>query len=502
MTSENKPDRYREGLRLAETGRYQEAFEHISKHLRECPDDAEALNDIGAILHCLGRTDEAIAYFNKARSILGDSGEVIWNLSEAYIAVGKARETAGLFESMERIGILNPDILNRTAEVFLNQNDKANALEMLLWSLKIAPNQVVLAPMIEVIRGKRPKVAFFCGGDGMTFLYDIIEFIEKRFEVRVFEGQTAEEMYELMQWSDISWFEWCTNLAVAASNKPKVCRNIVRLHRYEAYEHWPRQVNWGNIDVLVTVGNAVTLETLKGHVPELESRTSVVTVPNGINLQKFPFVDRRRGKNIAFLGNLRMVKNPMLVLQCMQKLTYIDSEYRLFLGVTYQDQVLEQYLRHMVDTLGLGGNILFDGWQSDVNAWLGDKHYIVSTSVCEGHPVGILEGMSCGLKPVIHNFLGAEQIFPAEFLFNIAEQFCDQITGGAYDPQRYRQFVEQRYSQRLQLSRINGIFTSLEAQIESESIVLASAAGGFPGAGPASSATTIGRAGDPGGRIV
>lgn len=497
MASENKPDRYCEGLRLAETGRYQEAFELISEHLRDCPEDAEALNDVGAILHCLGRTDEAITYFNKARSIQGDSGEIIWNLSEAYIAVGKAKETAGLFQSMERIGILNPDILNRTAEVFLNQNDKSNALEMLLWSLKIAPNQPVLAPMIEVIRGKRPKVAFFCGGDGMTFLSDIIEFVEKRFEVRVFDGKTEEEMYEFMQWSDISWFEWCTNLAVAASNKPKVCKNIVRLHRYEAYEHWPRQVNWSNVDVLVTLGNAVTLGTLKGHVPEIENRTSVVAVPNGVNLQKFPFVDRRRGKNIAFLGNLRMVKNPMLMLQCMQKLTYIDSDYRLFFGGVFQDQVLEQYLRHMVDTLGLSGSVFFDGWQSDVNAWLGDKHYIVSTSVCEGHPVGILEGMSCGLKPVIHNFLGADHIFPNEFLFNIAEEFCDQITGGDYDPRKYRRFVEERYSQKLQLSRINGIFTGLEVQIESESAVFGSPVGG----GPAST-VTIGGATHPESRIL
>jgi hypothetical protein len=474
MTSENKSDRYREGLRLSETGRYQEAFEYISEHLRTCPEDAEALNDTGAILHCLGRTNEAIAYFNKARNIQapgssggGDSGEIIWNLSEAYIAVGKAAEAAKLFDGMERIGILNADILNRTAEAFLNRNDKSNALEMLLWSLKIAPDQPVLHPMIEVIRGKRPKVAFFCGGDGMTFLADIVEFIERRFEIRVFEGKTEEEMYELMQWSDISWFEWCTNLAVAASNKPKVCKNIVRLHRYEAYEQWPRQVNWSNIDVLVTVGNAVTLETLRGRVPDIESRTSVVAVPNGVNLQRFPFVDRRRGKNIAFLGNLRMVKNPMLMLQCMQKLNYIDSEYRLFFGGVFQDQVLEQYLRHMVEALALRGCVFFDGWQNDVNAWLGDKHYIVSTSVCEGHPVGILEAMSCGLKPVIHNYLGAEQTFPKEFLFNIAEEFCNQIIAGDYDSRRYRQFVEENYSQRLQFSRINSIFAGLEARIES-----------------------------------
>ena len=467
MTSENRPDRYREGLRLAETGQYRQALEHIAEHLRAVPHDAEALNDAGAILHCLGRTDQAIDYFIRARSFHGDSAEILWNLSEAYIAAGRAKETTGLFESMERIGILNPDILNRTADVFLNQNDKTHALEMLLWSLRIAPEQVVLAPMIEVIRSKRPKVAFFCGGDGMTFLTEIIEFIERRFEIRVFEGQTEEEMYELMQWSDISWFEWCTNLAVAASKRAKVCRNIVRLHRYEAYEQWPRQVDWSKIDVLVTVGNAVTLETLKGRVGDIESLTSVVSVPNGINLRRFPLVDRRRGKNIAFLGNLRMVKNPGLVLQCMQKLNYIDCEYRLFFGGAFQDQVLEQYLRQTVEALGLRDVVFFDGWQDDVNAWLCDKHYIVSTSICEGHPVGILEGMACGLKPVIYNFLGAEHIFPSEFLFNIAEEFCEQIVGGDYESGKYCGFVEEKYSLERQLGRINDIFTGLEAQIDS-----------------------------------
>jgi len=468
MTSQSKPDHYREGLRLAETGQYSQALEQIAEHLRAAPQDAEALNDAGAILHCLGRTDQAIDHFIRARSLHGDSAEILWNLSEAYIAAGRVKETSGLFESMERIGILNPDILNRTADVFLNQNDKAYALEMLLWSLRIAPEQVVLAPMIEVLRSKRPKVAFFCGGDGMTFLTEIIEFIERRFETRVFEGQTEEEMYELMQWSDISWFEWCTNLAVAASKKPKVCRNIVRLHRYEAYEQWPRLLNWSNIDVLVTVGNAITLQTLKSQVPDIEDLTSVAGVPNGINLRRFPLVDRRRGKNIAFLGNLRMVKNPGLVLQCMQKLHYIDRGYRLFFGGAFQDRVLEQYLRQMVEALGLRDVVFFDGWQSDVNAWLGDKHYIVSTSICEGHPVGILEGMACGLKPVIHNFLGAEQIFPSEFLFNIAEEFCDQIVGGDYEPGKYRGFVEEKYSLERQLGRINNIFAGLEVQMDSE----------------------------------
>ena len=122
----------------------------------------------------------------------------------------------------------------------------------------------------------------------------------------------------------------------------------------------------------------------------------------------------------------------------------------------------------MVHTLQLGNAVSFEPYPGDLNGWLSDKHYIVSTSICEGHPVGILEGMSCGLKPVIHNFLGAEQIFPSEFLFNIAEEFCEQIVGGPYEPRRYRGFVEERYPRKRQLARINEIFAEMEAQIDSE----------------------------------
>jgi hypothetical protein len=322
--------------------------------------------------------------------------------------------------------------------------------------------------MIQVIRSKRPKVAFFCGGDGMTFLDDIVEFTKHRFEVRIFEGRTKEDLYELMKWSDISWFEWCTNLAVIGSKQPKVCKNIIRLHRYEAYEQWPQLVNWANIDTLITVGNSFVMDALLRRVPYLESQTNVATIPNGVNLEKFTFTNRPRGKNIAFLSNLRMVKNPAFVLQCMQKLHYIDPEYRLFFGGLFQDEALEQYLRHMVDTLGLRNVVLFDGWQKDVRPWLEDKHYIVSTSIIEGKPVGLLEGMACGLKPVIHNFPGASQTFPSEFLFNIAEEFCEHILSEKYEPHSYRRFVEENYLLKDQLPKINNIFTQFEADIDAQ----------------------------------
>ena len=459
---------YERGLELAEAHKYQEALACMQEHLRTTGGNAQVLNDTGAILYCLGRSDEAIEHFVKALSHQENSAEIVWNLVEAYLAVGKANEAMQLFDNMEQMGILNVDVLNRTANIFLEQNNKANAIEILLRSLQSLPNQEILRPMIEVIRSKRSKIAFFCGGDGMGFLNEIIKFANQRFQVHVFEEQTEEELYELMKWSDISWFEWCTNLAVIGSKQPKVCKNIIRLHRYEAYGQWPELVNWANIDILVTVGNSFVKDALIHTVPNLESQTSVVTIPGGVDLEKFTFTERRRGKNIAFLSNLRTIKNPALVLQCMQKLHYIDAEYRLFFGGISQNRALEQYLNYMVDALDLRDVVFFDGWQEDVRSWLEDKDYIVSTSIIESQGMGLLEAMACGLKPVIHNFPGAEEIFSSEFLFNISEEFCEKILSDRYEPKRYRRFVEEKYPLKKQLTKINNIFTQFEVEIDSQ----------------------------------
>jgi glycosyltransferase involved in cell wall biosynthesis len=253
-----------------------------------------------------------------------------------------------------------------------------------------------------------------------------------------------------------------------ASKMPKVCRNIIRLHRYEAYLDYPKEVNWDNINVLITVGNRCVNEILSRKMPGIASRTKIVEIANGVDLEKFGFIERSHGPKMAFVGDLKLVKNPMFALQCMHRLHSIDDEYKLFFAgrMADEDAFVEQYLRHMVDVLGLRDVVFFDGWQGDIGSWLADKHYIISTSVIESQGMGILEGMACGLKPVVHNFPGAEEIFGSEFLFNTTEEFCERILSAEYEPRRYRDFVEERYSLRGQLERINEVLAGLEKELD------------------------------------
>jgi len=468
MTMDTNSESYLRGLELAEAGRYEEALACIEQHLQQVPEDAQALNDTGAILHCLGRSDEAIHHLMRARTLQRNCAEIAWNLVEAYLADGRASEATQLFGDMERLGILSADVLNRTANVFLNQDNKADAIEVLLQSLRLWPEQEILKPMIEVIRSQRAKIAFFCGhSDDARSLADICEFTKMRLPTELFQGQNLDEMYRLMKWSDISWFEGCSDMAVEASKLPKVCKMVVKVRYHDAYDRWPAQVQWDNIDVLITAGNQFVKDALVKQAPGIKNHTWMVTIPSGINLDKFKFVSRPRGKNLACVGQLDINKNPMFLLQCMQKLHYIDPEYKLFFAGSFQNLMLQQYIKHIVQALELTEVVLFEGWQQDVNSWLQDKHYIISGSIGQGQGVGLLEGMACGLKPVIHNFPGANQIFPPEFLFNISEQFCQQILSEQYEPERYRRFVEENCSLAEQLKKINSILLQLSADIKS-----------------------------------
>ena len=71
---------------------------------------------------------------------------------------------------------------------------------------------------------------------------------------------------------------------------------------------------------------------------------------------------------------------------------------------------------------------------------------------------------------VIHNFPGASEIFCEDYLFNIAEEFCEQIVSKDYDSSKYRAFVEERYPLSSQLKKINQLFGQLEMEIDAEPV--------------------------------
>jgi hypothetical protein len=461
---------YQRGLQLAETGKYEEGLHCIREHLRAEPQDAQALNDAGAILHCLGRTDEAITCLLRARELNGSGGEIVWNLAEAYLGGALASEAATLFDDMEKLGILNIDVLNRTATMLLDQGKKGQAAEVLLRSARLWPQQEVLKPILNVIRSTRPKVAFVrCGGGDDGALADVCDFVQQRFETRFHVGG-PETVAELVRWGDICWLDGGGEMVVEASRRVHRKKMIVSLRRCDIQDRWAKQVQWENVDILVQIGSSAVEEALLSQVPDLHSRTRLVVVPNGVNLNRYLFRRRSRGKSLACVGCLTMEANPAFLLQCMQKLHYLDPQYHMYFSGVFETPSLEQYVRYMVGTLDLSGVVSFEPHPGEMNAWLSDKHFIIAGGISESHVEALLIGMACGLKPVIHNFPGAGKLFPARCLFNISEQFCEQVLSQEYEPESYRRFVQERYPLQEQLKCVDRILSQLETEVDLESL--------------------------------
>lgn len=460
---------YQKGLELAESGQYEEAFGCLRKHLESCPSDGQAWNDAGTVLYCLGRVAEAIKYFKKAKGLCSESelGGVYWNLFEAYLDGGYPELAAGLFAEMERFEILNADCFNRTANAFLEQGAYGSAIEMLMRSLSVSPSQEILCPMIEVIRSKRVKVAFFATScqEALESIYD---FVRQRFVAELHVGKSAEEIQGIMEWCDVAWFDGCDEAAVQACAGGGSCKVVVRVHNDDVYEGRVKVVDWGNVEVVVLGSNSFVKSVFVESVGDIGGRSRLVTMDYGVDVDKIAFRHRERGKNIACVCDLDLRSNPMFLLQCMQKLNYLDSGYRLYVAGRFSDKATERYVKHIVETFDLGEAVVFEGGVKDLSEWFSDKHYIVWTGIGEEGLDGVFKGMASGLKPVVHNFPGSSELFEGWYLFNLSEDFCSQVMSDNYEPERYRDFVAARYGNDKRNGCVNDTLIQLEKEITAE----------------------------------
>ncbi|MDI3546993.1 MAG: hypothetical protein PWR10_645 [Halanaerobiales bacterium] len=307
------------------------------------------------------------------------------------------------------------------------------------------------------------KVAFFVKKGMDDFLNDIIKGLSLNYKVRKIEVTNLFQINEGMEWADICWFEWCDDIIAYASDLELAKRKkiICRLHRYEIFTEYPFIVKWENIDKLVVVLDHVK-KLLKEFLPDIEQRVSIETISNPVNLDLFSFQPREKGYNLAYIAKVRLIKNPMMILQIIKKLVEFDPRYKLFVAGKFYENLIELYWNHLIDEMNLKDHVYFEGWQKDINKWLENKDYIISTSVYESFGYNIAEGMAKGIKPVIHNFPTAKDIWSEKYLFNTIDEALEMIKSAEYNSTEYRDFVKRHYSLEKQIKKIDKMIKGLE----------------------------------------
>jgi glycosyltransferase involved in cell wall biosynthesis len=306
------------------------------------------------------------------------------------------------------------------------------------------------------------RVAFLVSKGLDQFLDDIIRDLTPYMDARKFVVATKDEISEAMSWADVCWFEWCNDPLVWASRQDLARQKAVicRLHRYEAFTDMPLRVQWDTVDSLVVVAEHLSGIVCEA-IPGLAQRTDILHIPNGVDMSRFELLERSPGFDLALIGYLHGRKNPQMALQIMHELVASDPRYRLHVAGKFQDPALELYWSHQVRQLGLADNVIMYEWQSDIAAFLEDKSYILSTSLHESFGYSIAEAMARGIKPVVHNFPHASDMWAQEMLFNSTSEAVAIIRSGQYDSSAYRAFIQEHYSLESQVDQIRSLIESI-----------------------------------------
>lgn len=305
----------------------------------------------------------------------------------------------------------------------------------------------------------KPRIAIFdpMHARARSFMQPVAAHLETRWQVDFYHPGTVEDVARAARDCDVLWFEWCGPLAAHATSHMSLRSRkvIVRLHSFEAIDtNYPNEVFWGNVDHLVLVGQDV-LEILRQRRADIERQTDIQFIHNSIDWARFANSSPKTMTDIAWVGRLEMKKNPAMFLQILAKLKALNSAFRLHVAGEPVDLRMSRYLAHMTERLGLDGSVVYYGHVSDMPAWFRDKGVLLSTTFYESFGLNIGEAMAAGAFPVIHDFPGADQLWPRECLFTTVDEAVALICSAK--PGLYAGYVRERYDAPQQFAAIDAL---------------------------------------------
>lgn len=316
---------------------------------------------------------------------------------------------------------------------------------------------------VSCIIKDKVKLVFFAKQGLDSFLSDIIEGMSQEHVTKKIIVTDYSQIDEGMQWADICWFEWCDEL-IAYGSKLELAKEkkiICRLHSYEAFTDYINNVNWSNVDNLIVV-----CEHIKDFIVEnfnIDEKI-ISIIPNGINEKKWRFKEGEKGFNIAYVGYINYKKGPMLLLHTFKAIYDKDHRYKLYIAGIFQDNRDVLYYNQMIQELGLQNNIIYEGWQDDLDKWLNNKDYILCTSILESQNMSVMQAMCKGIKPIIHNFVGAKNIYDKKYVWNTIGEAVNMIESDKYDSNEYRKYIIENYRLAEQLSKITQLITKVNLE--------------------------------------
>ena len=267
---------------------------------------------------------------------------------------------------------------------------------------------------------------------------------------------------DLVRWADVVWFDTADNNMIQA-NKTAIesdrIKNmdltgkkiVVRPIDIEVWAGIYKGIDWTGVTDIIFPSKHIK----EMMIPSIPINIKQHDISHGVNTDTFTFRNKPHGKNIAWVTRRWSAKGKEFALEIAVLLKRIDPEYKIYaLGVddycSWESAYFEYFIReNQID------NIIWEEHTDDMNAWLEDKDFALCCSKKETFSYAIAEGMAKGLKPLIHNFLGAKDIWDSKYIWNTTNDCVKMILSDDFNPQEYKNYIDKHYTLNGMMERIN-----------------------------------------------
>jgi hypothetical protein len=245
--------------------------------------------------------------------------------------------------------------------------------------------------------------------------------------------------YAFSVWDGISEFNGedpdvvlCTWADRDFTSKFPNARHFMMMRRFELFHSPWRTWNWEKIQRVICCNPWIAAE-----MAEVIGKEKPIYIPNPLDTSLWRFEERTHGVRIGMACRLHPVKNLPLAAQILMAL---PANYELHIIGKVDDSSIWAYMKNVLWGKRLKFHEPVPNGKMDF--WWDKMHYCLSTSISEGDPMNVLEAMAKGIKPIIHNWPGAMNIFGNSMVFDTVPQAVEMICGDSpYDSKEYRDFV-------------------------------------------------------------
>lgn len=272
------------------------------------------------------------------------------------------------------------------------------------------------------------------------FFHEIYADLEERYEVDLFQRREVSmpvfrerinrqrfnrDMRQFLVRNDIAFFEWASELLVAASHMPKTAGIVTRLHRYEMYK-WADSVNWDNVDAVILVSRAKRDE-FASRFPEHAAKA--VVIPEAVSLQRFTVQEREFRGDIGTMCHLRPRKRVYDLIVTFAEMLGDGHDLHLHIAGGRAEGFAEYdvAVHSLVERLGIRDHVTFYGHVEQAEEWYRNIDIFVSNSYSEGLQVTPLEAIASGCYCLSHHWDGAEDLFSVSDLFLTNCELKDKV---------------------------------------------------------------------------